>query len=116
VSPDGTRFIAINGAGEAFVQSVEGHSPPVKLGIAPRERIRAWLDSRHIYVWTPPFVSVVYSLDVTTGKREILKRITVADPAGVRSVVPVTFARDGKKFVYGVNRALSDLHEVEELR
>ena len=116
VSPDGTHFITIDEKHTTFVQSFDGHSPPVKVDVAPHERVRDWLDSRHIYTWTPPFVSVVYTLDVDTGKREVLKRITIADPAGVVSVVPVTFAKDGKHFVYGIDRQLSDLHEVVGLQ
>jgi eukaryotic-like serine/threonine-protein kinase len=116
VSPDGTHFIARDETNSTFLQSFDNRSQPWKLKVNPSEHIRGWLDSRHVYLYTPPVVTDVYSLDVTTGKRELLKRIHIADPAGVENVVPVEFARDGKHFAYGLGRALSDLHEADGLR
>ncbi len=53
---------------------------------------------------------------MTTGKRQVLQHINMPDLAGLRSVMPVTFAPDGKHFVYGVRRELSDLHVVDDLK
>ena len=115
VAPDGIHFVARDEVGDAFLYSLDGSSRPSKLNVNPTETVRGWLDSRHVYLFTPPRVAVVYALDVSTGRREVLKRIAVPDPAGINSVIPVIFARDGKHYVYTVGRLLSDLHLVEGL-
>ncbi len=116
ISPDGTQFIGRDEANVSFIESFDGHFSPMKLNVAPSEDVHGWLDSRHVYLYTPPLGTIVYSLDVNTGKREVLKRITVSDPAGVEGIVPVEVARDGKHVLYGVGRRLANLHEVEGLK
>jgi eukaryotic-like serine/threonine-protein kinase len=116
VAPDGIHFVARDEAGNTFVESLDGSSPPRKLNLAATERVHGWLDSQHVYLYTPPRVTVAYSLDVNSGKRQVLARIAVPDPAGIDSIVPVVFGRDGKHFMYTVGRLLSDLHIVEGLK
>jgi eukaryotic-like serine/threonine-protein kinase len=116
VSPDGVHFITRDGSGATFLETLDGHSSASKLVVAASERVNGWLDLRHVYVYTPPIVRVIYSIDVITGKREVLKRIAVPDTAGVDAIVPVKVARDGKHLIYGVGRSLSDLHLVTGLR
>lgn len=116
VAPDGIHFVVRDELGNAFLNSLDGSSRPSKLNVNPSEHVRGWLDSRHVYLFPPSSVAVVYALDVSTGRREILKRIAVADRAGIESVVPVIFARDGKHYMYTVGRLLSDLHLVEGLK
>jgi hypothetical protein len=116
VSSDGVHFITRDENGATFLQQLDQHSSAVKLNVDASEHVQGWLDSRRVYLYAPPMVKVIYSLDVITGKREVLKRIAVPDPAGVEGVVPVRFARDGKHLIYGVGRSLSDLHLVTGLR
>jgi hypothetical protein len=58
----------------------------------------------------------VYRLDVTTGKRELVTTITVADPAGVTSMQAVRMTPDGKSYAYSYSREQSDLFIVEGVR
>jgi Tol biopolymer transport system component len=116
VAPDGIHFVARDDSGNAFLYSLDGSSQPVKLKVNPSEHVRGWLDARHLYLFTPPRATVVYSLDISTGKREVLKRIVIPDPAGIENVLPVVFARDGKHFMYTVGRLISNLHVVEGLK
>jgi Tol biopolymer transport system component len=116
VSPDGSHFVARDVAGNSLLYSLERSSAPAKMNVAASERVHGWLDTWHVYLSTPPITTISYSLDVRTGKREILKRIAVPDPAGLDTLVPVIFARDGKHYVYTVGRLLSELQLVKGVK
>jgi len=62
--------------------------------------------------WTMRVVSV----DINTGRRQLFKEIEPPDRAGVLALGPVHITPDGKTYVYGFTRRLSDLHVVEGLR
>jgi len=62
--------------------------------------------------WTMRVVSV----DLNTGKRQLFKEIEPPDRAGVLALGPIQMTPDGKTYVYGFTRRLSDLHVVEGLR
>ncbi|HEU5335768.1 MAG TPA: hypothetical protein VFU27_07390, partial [Terriglobales bacterium] len=112
VSPDGKHFITIDENGTKYLQSFEDPSSRIRLNIAPSDLVHGWLDATHVYVYPVPLATEIYRLDVFTGKRELLKRIAVPDKSGVQDIVPVRVARDGKHFLYGVGRSVSDLHLV----
>jgi Tol biopolymer transport system component len=116
IALDGIHFVGRDEGGSSYLYSLDGSSRPVQLNVSASEHIRGWLDSRHVYFFTPPLATTIYSLDVVTGQRQVLKRIEVADPAGMDSLVPVFFARDGKHCVYTIGRLFSDLHLVTGLR
>lgn len=74
-------------------------------------------DGRSILVHNIAGLPLVISLvDITTGKRNIWKRIVPADAAGVDNVGIFIFTPDMKSYVYSYNRALSDLYVVEGLK
>ena len=58
----------------------------------------------------------VFILDLATGKRELWRQIEPIDAAGVTYVSPILPAADGKSYVYGYRRILSDLYLVEGLK
>jgi hypothetical protein len=62
--------------------------------------------------WTMRVVTV----DLNTGKRQLFKEIEPPDRAGVLGLGPVQITPDGKTYVFGFTRRLSDLHVVEGLR
>ena len=55
-------------------------------------------------------------LDLATGKRSPFKQLLPSDPAGIDHLAPILMSRDGKKFVYGYGRFLSDIYLVEGLK
>ena len=57
----------------------------------------------------------IYRLDPLTGRRELLKEIMPADPAGILSPTGIFMTPDGKGYVYSVRRVLSNLYLVEGL-
>ena len=62
--------------------------------------------------WTMRVVTV----DLNTGKRELFKEIEPPDRSGILSLGPIQITPDGKTYVYGFTRRLSDLYVVEDLR
>jgi hypothetical protein len=58
----------------------------------------------------------VYRLNVETGQRTLWKQLMPPDPAGVELVGPILPTPDGKAYVYGYRRMLSDLYLVDGLK
>jgi hypothetical protein len=60
----------------------------------------------------------VEKLDLSTGHKELLREIAVADPAGVFSygLSHLFLTPDGKGYFYGYGRMLSELYLVDSLR
>jgi hypothetical protein len=58
----------------------------------------------------------VYLLDAGTGKRTLWKQLMPPDPSGVEYIGPMLPTPDGKTYVYGYRRLLSDLYLVEGLK
>jgi hypothetical protein len=58
----------------------------------------------------------VYQLDLTTGKRTLWRSLAPADPAGVSQIGPIVMTPDGRSYIYGYHRTLSDLYLVEGLK
>ena len=51
-----------------------------------------------------------------TGQRTLWKQLMPPDPAGVEYVGPISAYSDGKSYVYGYRRMLSDLYVVDGLK
>jgi hypothetical protein len=51
-----------------------------------------------------------------TGARELVREISPGDPAGLQAIPTVALSADGRSYVYGYTRALSDLYAVEGLK
>jgi hypothetical protein len=58
----------------------------------------------------------VFELEVLTGKRKLWKELVPADAAGIDTIRGITITPDGKAYVYGYIRTLSDLYQVEGLK
>ena len=98
---------------------VEGKGAPKPVpGLRPDETIGGVAsDGRSIMVvqQPDPFALVVSRLDLTTGRRELVKNIAPADAAGVFQI-NVLFTPDYKWYAYAFNRILSELYIVDGLR
>jgi hypothetical protein len=57
----------------------------------------------------------VVRVDLTSGRRELFKKIGPSDPAGVL-LVGAVFTPDGKSYAYSCFNGLSQLYLVEGLR
>jgi Tol biopolymer transport system component len=60
--------------------------------------------------------SRVYWVDAASGRRALWKTIDPDDPAGLDTISPVFATPDGKSYVYGFTRILSDLYLVTGLK
>jgi serine/threonine protein kinase len=94
----------------------QGAPRPV-LGIHPDESILSVSsDGRSVLVGTLGGYAVdVTRVDLTSGRRELFRKIGPPDPAGV-SMQSVLFTPDGKYYAYAYVNVLSELYLVEGLR
>jgi len=80
--------------------------------------VRWSADGRSIWVLggeRPPMR--IFQLDVATGRRTLSREIVNADPAGlVADYLRLLISADGKSYVYGYARTLSDLYVAEGVR
>jgi hypothetical protein len=59
--------------------------------------------------------SKIYKVEIATGKQSVLQELRPEAPAGVITVAPVVVSRDGTRFVYSYNQALSVLYVISGL-
>jgi len=118
LSPDG-KFVVAYAEQKAFMYPVEGsESPRPILGLEPEDTVIRWsADGRTLLVArTEELPMKVHRLDPVTGRKELLKEITPADPAGIFWPNEIRITPDGKWYVYKLQRFLSDLYLVEGLK
>ena len=118
LSPDGRSIAAVGPDDKAYLFPVPaGDARPIK-GLLLGEAPVAWTpDGRALYVYKGgELPAMVYRVDVATGNRTLWKRLMPPDPAGVEFVGPILPTPDGKAYVYGYRRLLSDLYLVEGLQ
>jgi len=97
---------------------VDGQGAPRPVpGIHPDETVfSASADGRSALVGAlGSYSTEVMRVDLTSGKRELFKRIGPSDPAGIMMVGAV-FTPDGKYYAYSCFNALSQMYLVEGLR
>ena len=59
--------------------------------------------------------SKIYKVEISTGKQTVVQELRPGAPAGVVIVAPVVVSRDGTRFVYSYNQALSVLYLISGL-
>jgi eukaryotic-like serine/threonine-protein kinase len=115
LSPDGTRVVSSEDDGKAYLYDVAGGPPRPVPGISQGFYAIKWCGDECLFVRTSGINPLkVYRLDLTTGRLELWKELSVPDiGAGAVGVLPTP---DGKSYVYGYTRYFSDLFIVEGLR
>jgi Tol biopolymer transport system component/predicted Ser/Thr protein kinase len=118
VSGDGQKVAAIGPNQKAFLYPVSGGEARALSGLSPGEEPITWTpDGNALYTYQPGEVPArVYRVDLSTGKRSLWKELMPIDPAGIETLGPILMTPDGKSFVYGYHRTLSDLYLVEGLK
>ena len=109
---------AVGADGMANLYPIPAGDPrPVK-GVSNGEVPAGWTaDSTSLYVYRPSELPAkVYRLNINTGQRTLWKQLMPPDPAGVEYVGPILPTPDGKTYVYGYRRMLSDLYIVDGLK
>ena len=84
----------------------------------PDERPTGWsADGRALFLMARGQIPAqVIQMDLASGKRSLWKTMEPADAAGIDTIGRIMISADGKAYVYGYNRTLSDLYLVQGLR
>ena len=120
VSPDSAEVLAGGPRGATMRYRLDGAMPPRPLaGLTPTDSALRWsADGKAIWIFnratTPP---VIQRLDIASGRRQHWREISVSDPAGINPDWDrVLITPDGRGYVYGYSRQLSDLFVVQGLK
>ena len=122
LSPDGAFLTGVGRGGDIWILPLAGGQPRriarVTTGLGYGSLPDGWTaDSRQLFVHGVGEVpSKVQKLDITTGRTEPLRELSLQDPAGVARIGPVRVAADGRSWAYGYLRVLSNLYVVEGLK
>jgi hypothetical protein len=118
LSPDGKVVAAIGPDQKGYLYSVAGGEPRLIPGLESGEEPIIWgPDNRSLFVYRPgELPAKIYRLDIGSGERTLWKQLMPSDPAGVNHIAPIVLSSDGKTYVYGYHRTLTDLYLVEGLK
>jgi hypothetical protein len=118
VSADGTRVAATGTDRRLLLYRVEGGEPsPARGAFAGDAPIRFTPDGRFLYVLSrgEGAAASIHRLDLSTGRRELWKELTAADPTGIHGIPRVFLSADGLSYVYTYVRLLDELYLVDGL-
>jgi eukaryotic-like serine/threonine-protein kinase len=118
LSPDGGLVAGIGPDQKGYLYPVAGGEPRPISGFEPGEEPISWgADGRSLFIYRPgDLPAKVYRLELGTGRRNLLEQLMPSDPAGVNHIGPIVLTPDGKTYVYGYHRTLTDLYLVEGLK
>ena len=116
LSPDGAFLAGASNAGDILILPLAGGAFR-RIAAQGTYPVGWTADSRHLFVQHVGQVpGKVEKLDVSTGRTEPWRDLTLQDPAGIARIWPVMVAADGASWVYGYVRVLSNLYVVEGLK
>jgi eukaryotic-like serine/threonine-protein kinase len=118
ISPDGKLVAAEGPDHRGYLYPVDGGDARSILGYEEGKYIVSWEPGgKAIYLYNyHQMPAQIERLDLATGKSSPFKQLLPSDPAGIDHLAPILMSRDGKKFVYGYGRFLSDIYLVEGLK
>jgi eukaryotic-like serine/threonine-protein kinase len=128
VTPEDTVAVGVPPLGDCVAATSQGTGlslyplnggPAVAVGGSePGDRVSGWAaDGRSLWVFRRDEVPArIHRLDLATGRRELWRTVSPADPAGVFSVTNFLVTADGRSYAYSFSRVLSDLYVVEGVR
>jgi Tol biopolymer transport system component/predicted Ser/Thr protein kinase len=118
VSPDG-QWVATRGSEQHVdLYSVNGGPARTVPETDENDFPTVWSsDGRSILMYRRGEVPCkAYWVDVASGRRVLWKTIDPDDPAGLDAISPLYATPDGKSYIYGFTRILSDLYLVTGLK
>jgi hypothetical protein len=117
-SPDG-KWVAGKGFGseETLLYPIAGGQPIAITGLQPGEGFTWTADPKFIYVnqWREMPVKI-YRLNIDTGQRKLFREVNPSDATGLCDLSNIRLSADGRAYVYGYTRMLSDLYLVKGLQ
>jgi hypothetical protein len=85
--------------------------------LLPGERFKWTPDPSFAYVYQPMTVPAkIYRLNIVNGQRQLFKEINPSDETGISDMSEIVFSADGRSYVYGYMRLLSELYLVNGLK
>jgi Tol biopolymer transport system component len=118
ISPDGTRIAARDPEGRMVVYPADGQGNPTVVSAAqPDEEPYQWTaDGKTLLVGHSEIPARVFTVNLTTNERKLLRAYTPADATGLFGSNAPTFSADLKSYVYSYQRMTSDLYIVDGLK
>ena len=118
VAGDGKRIVGRNSTGEVVIFDKSTQRVTKVPGLEATEQVYQWTeDGNGLFVTTAtPWEAEVYRVDVTTGKRTLLKKVELHDKAGSVINLRVVYAEKSKTYAYNLRRITSTLYVVEGLK
>ncbi|HLW80902.1 MAG TPA: protein kinase [Candidatus Acidoferrales bacterium] len=118
ISPDGKFVFARDLSGKGWLYRLDRAEPQAVPGLTPGDIWTNWTaDGRSAYIYQDKkTLTELYRLDLTTGKRTLVRTLAPSDSAGLTDVRPVRITPDGKTYAYSYDRALSELYLVEGVK
>jgi eukaryotic-like serine/threonine-protein kinase len=115
VSPDGQSIAA--GDTDGFkLYPLDGSAPRAFAGLLPGETFSWTTDPQFVYAYQehkPTLAPLkVYRVNIVSGQRQIFKEIAPLDETGLCGMMRVIFSANGRAYVYGYVRQLSELYLV----
>jgi DNA-binding winged helix-turn-helix (wHTH) protein/Tol biopolymer transport system component len=117
VSPDG-QLIAAGGPMDGGVKlyPLDGGQPHAIAGLLPGEWFTWTSDAHYVYAYQKQLAPVkIYRLNIQNGQRQLFKEINPLDETGLCDMTEILFSPNGRSYVYGYTRLLSELYLVNGL-
>jgi DNA-binding winged helix-turn-helix (wHTH) protein/Tol biopolymer transport system component len=117
-SPDGKWIAARDLATkQGRLYPLDGGEPRAVPGLMPGENFTWTSDPKFMYASQGGQTSVkIYRLNIVTGQRQLFKEVTPTDVTGLCGLNHIILSADGRSYVYGFTRLLSDLYLVKGLK
>ena len=118
ISEDGKWIAALDVSGRPALYPVDGREPRVIPGLAAGLVPLRWAaNGSSMYMWrAAQTTALIYQVDLATGKQQLVREIVPPSPAGIVGLRAVAITPDGRSYVYGYTRLLSDLYVVGGLK
>jgi hypothetical protein len=109
--------VASDAANKRAVYPVDGGEARPVPGIASDEGILGFDEKgENAYVGHGVMPMRIDRYELATGKRTLLREITLADPTGVEAIQTAHLSADGRSYCYSFMRSLSRLYVIEGLK
>jgi eukaryotic-like serine/threonine-protein kinase len=111
VSPDGKLLAAMDQERKFWLYPTDGGPPGALSDIGPSEDVIRWsADGKFLFVASDGIPVQINRIEVSTGRRQFVRKVAPTDLAGVWNIWPVLITPDGKSYIYTDYRVLSDLY------
>jgi hypothetical protein len=118
VSPDGNSILARDANGKFSIYTMTGSAQRPVPGLTTDDEVIRWnLDGRSLLVYRHAQVPArIERLDLSTGKRELVREIAPPSKAGVVNIRYIAFSEDERSYAYTFDRVLCRLASVTGMK